>query len=95
MTASRSNASQPNASQPSAARPNAAQPGEAVAIELAVTGMVCDGCAATVTRVLKQVPGVVDARVDLASGHASVRTSSPVQALLAAVRAAGFEAHAS
>ncbi|HUY83616.1 MAG TPA: heavy metal-associated domain-containing protein, partial [Steroidobacteraceae bacterium] len=39
---------------------------------LTITGMACDGCAGTVTRVLSRVPGVRRAEVDLASGRATV-----------------------
>jgi len=37
-----------------------------------VAGMTCGGCVASVTRVLKALPGVEAARVDLASGSAEI-----------------------
>jgi len=38
---------------------------------LTVTGMICDGCVASATRVLSRVPGVNDVDVNLAQGRAS------------------------
>jgi len=59
-----------------------------------VKGMSCQGCVASVTRVLKAVPGVADATVTLQPGAATVsydaaRTSVP--ALKAAIREAGYD----
>ena len=58
-----------------------------------VSGMTCGGCVASVTRVLKAVPGVRDATVDLHAGIATVtydaaRTNVP--ALKAAIVEAGY-----
>ena len=61
-------------------------------VELAVSGMTCSGCAATVQRVLARVPGVQQVEVDLAAGRAQVLGTAPLAALLAAVQAAGFGA---
>ncbi|HEX4024068.1 MAG TPA: heavy metal-associated domain-containing protein [Steroidobacteraceae bacterium] len=66
----------------------------AATVELSVSGMTCDGCASTVTRILLRVPGVTGARVDLAGGHASVAGTASAQELVAAVQAAGFGAQA-
>ena len=60
---------------------------------LGVTGMNCQGCVASVTRVLKAVPGVNDAKVTLQPGCATVtydpaRTSR--QALETAIEDAGY-----
>ncbi len=57
---------------------------------LAITGMACDGCAGTVTRVLSRVPGVRRAEVDLASGRATVVGRASPAALIGAVEAAGY-----
>ena len=62
-------------------------------ITLKVEGMTCGGCVASVTRVLKAVPGVADAKVQLAPGIAEVsydpaRTDAP--ALKAAIEDAGY-----
>jgi len=61
---------------------------------LNVSGMTCQGCVASVTRVLKAVPGVSDVSVTLQPGRATVaydagRTTLP--ALTAAVEDAGYE----
>jgi len=61
---------------------------------LNVTGMTCQGCVASVTRVLKAVPGVSDVVVELKPGRASVtydenRTTLPV--LKAAIEDAGYD----
>lgn len=59
---------------------------------ITVSGMTCSGCANTVTRVLSRVPGVREARVDLASGRAEVSGTARAEDLMKAVGAAGFTA---
>lgn len=61
-------------------------------ITLSVTGMMCDGCAGTVARVLGRVPGVTDTKVDLEGAKAVVTGSATAAALVEAVEAAGYEA---
>ena len=61
---------------------------------LNVTVMTCQGCVASVTRVLKAVPGVSDVVVTLQPGTATVvydatRTTLPV--LKAAIEDAGYD----
>lgn len=60
-----------------------------------VTGMTCGGCSGSVTRVLSELPGVVQAEVTLDPGQAVV-TYDPAtvsrDALCAAIDDAGFEA---
>jgi copper chaperone len=63
-------------------------------INLKVNGMTCGGCVASVTRVLKAVPGVADVAVTLSPGSARIefdaaRTSAP--ALKAAIEGAGYD----
>lgn len=63
-------------------------------ITLKVNGMSCGGCVASVTRVLRAVPGVETVAVALEPGTATVsfdpqRTSPP--ALKRAVEDAGYE----
>lgn len=65
-------------------------------IELEVTGMTCDSCAAHVTKALQGVEGVVEARVpSWQAGRATVVAEGeiPVQALIEAVERAGYGAH--
>jgi len=59
-------------------------------IVLAVAGMTCGGCAGAVGRALSAVPGVIEARVDLAGGRATVTGTAPAEDLIRAVEAAGF-----
>lgn len=59
-------------------------------IVLTVSGMTCGGCANAVARVLARVPGVSEARVDLASGRASVSGTAPVEELIRAIETAGY-----
>ena len=60
-------------------------------IDLGVGGMECDDCVVHVTRALESVPGVEQARVDLATRSAVVAARPDVEgaALAAAVRATG------
>ena len=63
-------------------------------ITLDVKGMTCGGCVASVTRVLKALPGVGDVAVTLNPGAAKVtfdpaRTGAP--ALRAAIEDAGYD----
>jgi copper chaperone len=58
-----------------------------------VQGMSCQGCVASVTRVLKAVPGVAEVNVTLKPGTASVvydPAHTNAEALKAAVQGAGY-----
>ena len=66
-----------------------AKPGEA---SFDISGMTCASCVARVEKALRAVPGVEDASVNLALERASVRGAAPSDAILAAVRKAGYEA---
>lgn len=62
-------------------------------VVLTVQGMSCQGCVASVTRVLKAVPGVADVTVTLHPGTARVaydETRTSVAALKTAVQDAGY-----
>ena len=59
-------------------------------VVLAIAGMTCGGCAGAVGRALSQVPGVAEARVDLAKGQATVTGTARAEDLVRAVEAAGF-----
>jgi copper chaperone len=61
--------------------------------KLNVEGMSCQGCVASVTRVLKAVPGVDDAAVTLRPGMAIVTYDAArtnVDALKTAIEDAGY-----
>src|SRR5699024_4134286 len=63
--------------------------------DLAVEGMSCASCVGRIEKALVEVPGVLEAQVNLATEKAQVRhVAGPVDAaaLEAAVRAAGYEA---
>src|SRR5512134_2090636 len=64
--------------------------------QLDIEGMTCASCVAHVEKALRQVPGVIDATVNLASEQASVESIAgaiPARALVEAVDAAGYTAH--
>jgi Cu+-exporting ATPase len=63
-------------------------------LQLAIEGMTCASCVARVEKALAAVPGVMRASVNLASESARVEVvrGIGVRALVAAVRAAGYEA---
>ncbi|MBU6485272.1 MAG: heavy-metal-associated domain-containing protein [Betaproteobacteria bacterium] len=63
-------------------------------VKLDVQGMTCQGCVASVTRVLRAVPGVEGAAVTLQPGAATVTfdpARTDVAALGAAIREAGYD----
>ncbi|MFN2383242.1 MAG: cation transporter, partial [Gemmatimonadota bacterium] len=65
-------------------------------VELAIEGMHCASCVARVEGELAAVPGVTEARVNLADERARVRfqpDAPPPDALIAAVGRAGYKAH--
>ena len=77
------------------------QPSPAAALDLSVGGMTCASCVMRVERALKNVPGVQDVSVNLASESARVVTAPGSGGsddmdvrLRRAVRAAGYEPRA-
>ena len=58
-----------------------------------VTGMTCSHCVSSVDAELRQIPGVTDVQVDLASGAVTVTSDAPLDetAIAAAVDEAGYE----
>ena len=63
-------------------------------LTLAIEGMMCDGCAGTVSEALAEVTGVESVDVTLEEKRARVTVSegTPDAALIGAVAAAGYEA---
>ena len=61
-------------------------------IRLEIRGMTCNHCVAAVKKELAAVAGVEDAQVTLEPGSAMVTGNAPVEALIAAIRQAGYEA---
>ena len=65
-------------------------------VDLAIEGMTCAACAARIEKVLNRLPGV-EANVNFATEKARVRysaSSADLERLVAAVRKAGYGAHA-
>ncbi|GAA0467270.1 heavy metal transport/detoxification protein [Actinoplanes capillaceus] len=58
-----------------------------------VTGMTCSHCVNSVDAEIRQLPGVTDVQVDLASGAVTVTSDAPLDetAVAAAVDEAGYE----
>jgi copper chaperone len=58
-----------------------------------VTGMTCSHCVNSVDAEIRQLPGVTDVKVDLASGAVTVTSDAPLDetAVAAAVDEAGYE----
>ena len=65
---------------------------EEVALQLAVSGATCASCVRTIEQALLAVPGVSQARMNLADGTADVYGSDRTDALVAAVESAGYGA---
>jgi Cu+-exporting ATPase len=65
-------------------------------VTLKVEGMSCDHCVGRVQKALDAAPGVIEAKVDLASGTANVRvgTGTDIARLADAVTEAGYPARA-
>ena len=47
-------------------------PNDPTRVQLAVLGMTCAACVGRIERVLGRAPGVLDARVNLATQHATI-----------------------
>jgi heavy metal translocating P-type ATPase len=62
----------------------------AAALSLPIEGMTCAACAGRVERALRAVPGVEEARVNLAMERAEVVGTAPPAALIGAVEKAGY-----
>jgi copper chaperone len=63
-------------------------------VAMKVEGMTCNGCVASVSRVLKALPGVTDAQVSLTPGRATVTfdpAKTNAQALRGAIEDAGYD----
>ncbi len=61
-------------------------------IRLSIAGMSCAGCVASVEKALQAVPGVTSASVNFAEHTAVIRGDVAAQALVQAVRDAGYDA---
>lgn len=59
-------------------------------VEIKVTKMACEGCADTVAKAAKSVPGVIDAVVDLKGGTVVVKGALDRKQVVDAITAAGY-----
>ncbi len=59
-------------------------------LSVAIQGMTCASCSARVEKVLKQLPGVSDATVNLATETATVSGDTDLAAVMQAIEKAGF-----
>ncbi|MCC6545528.1 cation transporter [Candidatus Sumerlaeota bacterium] len=61
---------------------------------LKIEGMTCNSCANRVTKILKEIPGVSDAKVSLSDGMAEVATTGAIDpiVLTTAVEKKGYRA---
>ena len=61
-------------------------------VRLSISGMSCAGCVKSVEDALRAVPGVREASVNLAERSAVIVGTAPAEALIEAVRGAGYDA---
>ena len=57
-----------------------------------VKGMTCDNCVQHVTKAVREVAGVRDARVELATNSARVEGDFDAEKIVAAIEEEGYEA---
>ncbi|MHB8746122.1 MAG: heavy metal translocating P-type ATPase [Gammaproteobacteria bacterium] len=62
------------------------------AIRLSISGMSCASCVSAVEQALRAVPGVQEANVNLVERTAQIKGTASVEALIAAVRKASYDA---
>jgi copper chaperone len=67
---------------------------EAKPVVLNVTGMTCQGCVNSVTRIVKRLDPAAEVAIDLPTGRLEARTGASSQALAQAIAAAGYGAQA-
>ena len=65
-------------------------PPTACPIAVGIDGMTCASCATRVEKVLKQLPGVTDATVNLATETATISGEADVASVQRAIEKAGF-----
>jgi copper chaperone len=65
---------------------------EAKSVVLNVTGMTCQGCVNSVTRIVKRADPAAEVAIDLPTGRLAATTAASAQALAAAIAAAGYGA---
>lgn len=61
-------------------------------IKLSIPGMKCGGCVSAIEKVLDNEAGVIKSEVDLASKSALIESDTSLGIVVAAIKAAGFDA---
>ena len=61
-------------------------------IVLNVTGMTCQGCVNSVTRIVKRADPAAEVAIDLPTGRLEATTAASAQTLAQAITAAGYGA---
>ncbi len=61
-------------------------------IVLTVTGMTCQGCVNSVTRIVKRADPAAEVAIDLPTGRLEATTAASAQTLTQAITAAGYGA---
>lgn len=61
-------------------------------VALKITGMTCQHCVKHTREALEKVPGVEQVEVSLEPGQAVIQGNAPIDALIQAVKDAGYEA---
>jgi copper chaperone len=67
---------------------------EAKPVVLTVTGMTCQGCVNSVTRIVKRADPGAEVAIDLRTGRLDATTAASAQTLAEAITAAGYGANA-
>ena len=65
---------------------------EAKPVVLNVTGMTCQGCINSVTRIVKRADPAAEVAIDLPTGRLEATTAASAQTLVGAITAAGYGA---
>ena len=65
---------------------------EAETVVLNVTGMTCQGCVNSVTRIVKRADPAAEVAIDLPTGRLEATTAASAQVLAQAITAAGYGA---
>ena len=65
---------------------------EAKPVVLNVTGMTCQGCVNSVTRIVKRADPTAEVSIDLPTGRLEATTAATAQTLAQAITAAGYGA---
>ena len=60
-------------------------------LTLTVSGMHCNGCVATVKKVISEVDSAANVEIDLPSGRVEVNSTAPRETIVKAIEEAGYD----